>query len=302
MPESRTYTKWKKVLKEEFLKTYKGNNTTWNYAESVSQDIAKLLQGRNFDKDAKNAMLYGFYDPIVGLRGAEKKMKDWDSVVNTVEGICVRPDDSIFRCPENVTTEERLLYKNQDSALLLLSILFLHEGVYKSIVNFIYNLTGHGKYEDYKTTNQAKYLAKAGLDIQRASDKELRNNIAHMSFYVLDSGDVWTNSSTSLPPGFDAASGKEPPGAVKYDRNQLISFHNESRAMLSDLFAATQHWFNCNHGPPQLFDDAFFETPESNEIRKKANAEMANRPSVDHWNLVMERARKDLQRVTGERA
>lgn len=299
MSENRTYTKWKKELKEEFLKTYKDNNTSWDYVESVSHEIAKLLQGRNFDKDAKNAMLYGFYDPIVGLRGAEKKMRDWDSVVNTVEGICVRPDGSLFHCPENMTTEKRLLYKHQDSAILLLSILFLHEGVYKSIVNFIYSLTDHGKHKDHQTVQQAEYLAKAGLDIRRASDKDLRNSIAHMSFYVIDSGDVWTNSSTSLPPGFDAASGKEPPGAVKYGRNQLISAHDRSRAVLSDLFAATQHWFNCNYGPPRLFDDVFFETPEGNEIRKRANAEMANRPSVDHWDLVMERARKELQRVTG---
>ena len=301
MSESRTYTKWKNALREQFRKVHETNGTSWEDAEALSKEIAKLLQGRNFDKGAKNAMLYSFYDPVVGIRGAEMKMRYWQGIVATVQGICKRPDGSLFYCPENITTEKRLLYVHQDSAMLLLSILFLHESVYKSVVNFIYNLTDHDEYKNHQTTKQAEYLAKVGLDVQSASDKELRNSIAHMGFLVMDNGDVWVNSSTSLPPGFDAASGKNPSGARKYERGQLINALDKSYEMLSNLFAGTQHWFNHNHGPLRLFDDTFFETPEGNQIQKKANEEMVKRHSVDHWDLVVKRARTDLQRVTSKR-
>lgn len=295
MPEGRTYTKWKNSLKEEFMEVYE-DDISWDYAESFSQKISKLLQGRIFDKEAKNAILYGFYDPLVGLIGAKKKMEDWDDIVTTMEGVCRRPDGSLFHCPENMTTEERLLSKQQESVILLLSILFLHEGLYKSIVNFIYNLTGHGKHKD-NTTRQAKYLAEAGLDIRRVSDKKLRNSIAHMTFFVTASGDVLANSSTLFPPDFDAASGERPPSAMRYWRDELIAVYDWSRAKLSELFAVTQHWFNCNYGPLPLFDDAFFETPECNEIQKAANLEMVSKPNVDHWYRVLERAREELQRA-----
>ena len=229
------------------------------------------------------------------------KMKYWQNIVDTVQGICIRPDGSLFRCPENMTTEKRLLYVHQDNAMLLLSILFLHESVYKSVVNFIYNRTDHDVYKDHQTARQAEYLADAGLDVQRAADKELRNSIAHTGLGVMDNGDVWVNSSTSRPAGFDAASGKIPPGAMKYERGQLINALDRSYEMLSNLFAATQHWFNHNYGPLRLFDDVFFETPEGNEIRKKTNAEMVIRYSVDHWDHVVKLARRELQRVTSKR-
>ncbi len=302
MPESHTHTKWKNALREEFKKVHEVNGTSWDRAEVFSQAISKLLKGRNFDKDAKNAMLYSFYDPIVGLRGVEKKIECWHNIVTTVQDICIRSDGSLFRCPENMTTEKRLLNVDQSSTLLLLSILVLHESVYKSVVNFIYNLTGHDKHKDHWTTKQVKYLAKAGLDVQGASNKELRNSIAHMGFRVAYNGDVYVNSSTSLPPGFDAASGKPPPDVVKYERSQLIDAYNRSHMMLSDLFAATQHWFNHNYGPLRLFDDVFFETLEGNEIQKKAYEEMVNKPSVDYWDLVVKRARVELHHTTDEHA
>ena len=301
MPETRTYIKWKKEFVEGYKKTCKDNDTPWDYVESFSRDVSKLLQDRTFDKDAKNAMLYGFYDPIVGFRWADEMMKYWHGVVDTVQGVCIRPDGTLFRCPDNITTETRLLYAHQDNAMLLMSIVFLYEGVYKRAVNFIYGLTGQDQYSSHQTYWQAEYLAKAGLKFGDVADRELRNKIAHMTFRVLDNGDVWVNPSASLPPGFDAASGETPPDAVKYKRDQLIGIYDKSMDALYDLFMAVQYWFFYNHGPYRLFDDEFFEVPGGQRIREAAIMDMARKPTIRHWDSVVERAREDLRRVAGKR-
>lgn len=301
MPEGRTYVRWEDAFVKEYMKICKDNDTQWGYVEMFSQRISKLLRDRTFDVEAENIMINRFYNPLTGFKGMEKKMKDWRSVLSTIHGICIRPDGSLFYCPRNITTEKRLLNTQQDSELLLLSILFLYEGMYKGMVNFIYGLTGHGKYKDHRTNDQAEYLFKAGLDL-RVLDKELRNNIAHMTFQVTMEGDVFTNSSAPLPPDLDKVSGEIPFNAKRYERGQLIAIHDRSQAALSDLFHVTQYWFYYNHGPHRLFDDEFFESPEGNGIREAAIREMIKKPSVVHWNRVMENAREKLRDVAGKPA
>ena len=300
MPEKRTYVKWRREFVEAYKKTCKDNDTPWDYVESFSRDVSKLLRDRTFDKEAKNAMLYGFYDPIVGFRWTDEMMKYWRGVVDKVQGVCIGPDDTLFFCPENITTEKRLLYAHQDNAILLMSIVFLYEGVYKRAVNFIYGLTGDGRYTSHQTYQQAEYL-KTHLEFRDVPDRDLRNNIAHMTFRVMDNGDVWVNPSASLPPGFDAASGKPPPDVERYGRDQLIGIYNKSLGALSDLFVAIQYWFFYNHGPQRLFDDEFFEVPGGKRIREAAIMDMARKPTIRHWDRVVERAREDLRRVAGKR-
>ena len=114
-------------------------------------------------------------------------------------------------------------------------------------------------------------------------------------------GDVWVNPSASLPPGFDAASGEAPPGAERYGRDRLIGIYDKSMDALYGLFMAVQHWLFCNRGPHRLFDDEFFEVPEGKEIREAAIGEMFRKPTIRHWDGVVERARAELRRAAGKR-
>ena len=87
---------------------------------------------------------------MVGFYAAADKMRLWIDMVGTMQGICT-DGNNLFRCPDVVMEPSRLLYQHQDSMLLLVTILVMHESMYKSAVDLLYDGTGHSKIPEDKT-------------------------------------------------------------------------------------------------------------------------------------------------------
>ena len=287
---AKTYLKWRPWFDEKFKKIHGANNVSWESINRFYRMTGKVLGSRSFTEDELDLMLRRLIDPLIGLTAAGPKMQKWHDVLDKIREVCVAPDGGLKVCPDDPEKHGmyRLLYMHQDSHLLLLTILMLHETAYKGVVDFVYDCSGHNKFTKKQTRDRAKYLAKRGFDVTPAVDHFLRNGIAHSSFRINNDGSIRVADILEDPPlmRYGPNSTPPPPGMKDYTRQELISEFEKSQSFMADVLAGVVYWFHVNHGMIRLFDDQFFGSPERDDVREAALGEM-ERSDMRDWKRIL---------------
>ena len=294
----KTYEKWRPWFDAKFKEAHAVNNVSWNSINRFCRMTGSVLDGRKFTEDELELMSYKLIDPLTGLTAAGPKMQEWHDILDTIRNVCVRQDDVLKRCPDDPEKHgmHRLLYLHQDSLLLLLTTLILHETVYKVVVNFIYDCSGNRCYKRTQTVERAEYLAKHGFDVRPAADYFLRNGIAHSSFRIIErDGNVLVADIKEEPPlmRYDPKSTSLPKGTKFYTRAELISRFEKMQSFMAEAMAGVVYWFHVNHGMNKLFDDRFFGSPEKDAVRESAWNEMT-RSNMCDWKSILTKFEKVL--------
>ena len=273
----RTYVECKRLIEEKHRKICEVDDVSWGEMQDIYGKVRRIMERGGEAALSEQEILERIKDPVVGLYAAGDKMRVWFDMVKTVQNICTDDDDNLFRCPDVVTEPSRLLHIYQDTMLLAVTLLVMHEGLYKSSIDLLYDGTGHGKCSETKTACRIDYLATHnGIDIRDAMHRPLRNDIAHMSFRITSEGGI---------------EGKDRP----YTRKGLIDAYVIARDALWPLYHAITFWFEYNHGPIRLFDDAFFETKFGRAVMQQAlDKMMQENQTVMAWNGIVEDARRRL--------
>lgn len=294
---TKTYQEWRRWLDAGFKEVHNANHTSWESINDFYRKTDSILGHRDFTEDELELMWYRLVDPLTGLARVEDKMKVWYGVLDKVREVCVGPGEVLKVCPDDPEAHGmyRLLYMHQDSLILLLTILILHETAYKGVVDFVYDCSGHDKLGKTQTKKRAEYLASQGFDVTPAADHFLRNGIAHSSFRVSNDGGALVADALEKPSwmGYDAASASPPPGTKYYTRQELISGFEERQSFIADVMAGVVYWFHVNHGMYQLFDDRFFGSAESGDVREAALSEMKLSSTRD-WERILDRFERAL--------
>lgn len=285
---AKTYRKWKQWFDAKFKE--KHGVVSWADINRFSRMTEGVLGHPDFTEDELTTMSYRLTDPLTGLTAAGPKMKEWYDTLDKIREVCVGPDGRLNACPGDPEAHgmHRLLYMHQDSLLLLLTMLMLHETVYKGVVDFVYDCSGHGKLKRTQTRLRAGHLAKRGFDVMPAADHFLRNGIAHSSFRVMNDGGALVADVLEEPPSarYDATSASPPPGTKYYTRQKLIDEFEKSQSFIVDVVAGVVYWFHVNYGMDRLFDDRFFGSAERDDVREAARDEM-ERSHMRDWKRIL---------------
>lgn len=294
---AKTYRKWKPWFNTWFKEIHIANNTSWKNIIKFKKMTGKVLDHRKFTEEELEMMSYRLTDPLTGLTSAGPKMKAWYDILDKIREVCVKPDGSLEACPDDPEAHGvfRLLYVHQDSLLLLLTTLMLHETTYKGIVDFVYDYSDDNKYTKTQTEKRTKYLAEQGFDVTSAADHFLRNGIAHSSFRIRNDGKIRVSDGKkklSLA-RYDASSESPPPGTKDYTRQELINGFEKTQSFMADVLAGVVYWFHVNYGMVRLFDDRFFGSPERDGVREDARREM-ERSNIRDWASIRDKFEKML--------
>ena len=294
---TKTYHKWRRELDATFKDAHRTNNVSWDKINHFCRLTGKVLNKRNFTEKELEMMWHRMFDPVVGITSAGPKMEKWYGTLGKISGVCVDVDGSLKACPDDPEAHGmyRLLSADQDSNLLLISILMLHENLYKRIVDFVYDYSGHNKLSKLQTKNRAEYLTKHGFDIMPGVDHFLRNAITHSTYRILDNGDVVVSDNKGEPflASYDPQSKSSPPGIEYYTRQKLFDVFTKSQDFLVDALVGVAYWFHVNYGMYQLFDDRFFGSPERSYVVNAAVDEMI-RAGRSNWKRILARFEKVL--------
>ncbi len=295
---TKTYLKWRPWFDAKFKEVHAANNTSWDSINRFYCMTGSVLNNRNFTKSELDMMSYRVMDPLTGLMAAVPKMKQWHEVCDTIREICVGQDGGLKVCPDDPEKYgmHRLLYMHQDSHLLLLTTLILHESAYKVVVDFVYDCSDDKRYKRTQTVERAEHLAKQGFDVRDAADYFLRNGIAHSSFRIIDDGSVLVADNLENPSSmqYNPKSTSPPLGTKQYTREELISGFMKRQSLIADVLAGVVYWFEVNHGPIQLFDDQFFGSPEREAVVEAALEEMGRPSNILNWKSILAKFEKVL--------
>lgn len=285
---TKTYRKWKQWFDMKFKE--KHDAVSWDSINRFSCMTEKVLGSPNFKEDELAMMSYRLFNPLTGLTATGPKVKMWYDTLDKIRGVCVGPDGCLNSCPDDPEAHgmHRLLYMHQDSLLLLLTMLILHETAYKGVVDFVYDCSNHGKFSKTQTKRRAGYLAEQGFDVTPAADHLLRNAIAHSSFRVADDGSVWVADISKKPSlaQYNATPASPPPEAKYYMRQELINKFEDSQSLIVDAVDGVVYWFHVNYVMNRLFDDQFFGSTERDNVREAAWSEM-ERSNIRDWERIL---------------
>ena len=269
----KTYVKWKQWFDTKFEKADNADHASEKNVNRFYRMTDKVLADRKFADEELEMMMYRLIDPVTGLLSVGQKITDWNEVLGKIGKVCVKQDGSLAICPDDPEAHDMrpLLLMRQDSLLLLLSILILHETAYKGIVDFVYDCLGHGKIKNTYTKCRADYLKEEGFDVTAAADHDLRNGIAHSAYMIDDTGGVLVAKASEEPPVARYDKSRWPPPKTRcYERQELINMFNKHRFLMADIIVGVVRWFHFNHGKYQLFDDRFFGSSERDAVREEA--------------------------------
>ena len=234
-----------------------------------------------------------------------QRMSVWYNTLDNIQKVCVKPDKSLYRCPDDPEAHgmSRLLYAHQDSFLLLLTLLMLHETAYKGVVDFVYDSNPDKQIQRDKTRTKqrAEYLVTQGFDVMFTTDHFLRNAIAHSSFVVRADGSVLAFDVKE--PALDQPNvilTSLPSGIKCYTRQELIEEFEKHQSLIAEAAAGVTYWFHVNYCMKRLFDDRFFGSPDRDDVREAAWDEIERSDMLD-WRHIRDRFEQMLPDGTRSR-
>ena len=295
---TKTYKKWRKWFDKKYKEKHQANHTSWAGITKFYRMTEKALGHPDVKEDEFKMMVHRLTNPLTGLTEVVHRMSVWYNTLDNIREVCVKPDNSLYRCPDDPEAYgmSRLLYTHQDSYLLLLTLLMLHETAYKGVVDFVYDTNPDKQInrDKTKTKQRAKYLVDQGFDVMSTTDHFLRNAIAHSSFVVRPDGSVLAFDVKE--PSLDQPSvtlTSLSPGIKCYTYQVLIKEFEKHQSLIAEAAAGVTYWFHVNYGMQRLFDDRFFGSPERDDVREAAWDEIERSNMLD-WRLIRDRFGKML--------
>ena len=284
----RTYTIWKKRVEEASKAECEAQSVNWDYMIALYEKVDKIMKENNDDRFVDN-IISKIYTDVTGLLTTMRTMRAWQRTVSKMHQVCVDDKGRMCECPDNVTAGRRWLFIHEDGMLLLFTMLAMYEGPYKNIINLLYEGTGDDRYVAQQVDERAKHLDdKYKIDVQYAMSRDLRNSIAHMSFFSDEESDAVVVKFTKR--------GK-PPVYRNFTHDELISLYTETQDRLWPLFGAVLYWLKMKYGTMRLFDDAFFLARNGDVVRNAAVVKMLqpDNLNIKSWRGIVEKARHDLE-------
>lgn len=296
----KTFQKWRPWFDADFREAFSVDRASWKEVNDFCGMTDKVLDGRDFTEDELDGVLHRLQDPATGLVASVRKMGELYDILVKTSKVDVGSGGSLKAVPDDPGAHNvrRLLSVRQENLLLLFSIFLLHETIYKSTVDFVYECSGRNRINKTQTQQRADYLAKRGFDVTPGADYFLRNGIAHSSFLVVDDNNIRVADATRGPSlaRYNPESELPPSGTKDYNRRELIDEFERRQLFMANAARGVIYWFHVNHGMHRLFDDGFFGSGKRDAVREEALAEMKKHASVRVWKDILAKFERKLPR------